>query len=129
MNEDINCKIFLWMCYLPAPRPIIYLQHKTNRTYQHPRPVIAWIFLICNIIFPIIDQFRYFFTAVKRSWFLNDFLILSNTNIPKSDPKKGVYMGPYLASFTNLSWCSFLAILVSDTKMSKLTSCFSILLL
>ena len=32
-----------------------------NRTCQQPSPCFAWILLICIIIFPIIDQGRYFF--------------------------------------------------------------------
>ena len=48
-----------------APRPItslvIYIQHETYCKCQQPRPSFAWILPICNIIFPIIDQCRYFF--------------------------------------------------------------------
>ena len=49
--------------------------------------------------------------------------------ILKSDPKgkQRSIMGPYVAKLFSPGRCGFLAILVSDTKISKLIFCFSIL--
>ena len=43
----------------------IYIQHEVNRTCQQPRPSFTWILHICNFIFPIIDQRRYFYLKIS----------------------------------------------------------------
>ena len=52
----------------PARKPISYLQYEKNCTCQQSSPCFAWILPIAYalyIIFPIIDQWRYFFTFMK----------------------------------------------------------------
>ena len=86
-----------WGC---SPRPItslaIYIQHETNRTCHQPRPSFAWILPICNIIFPIIDQYRYFFTSNDDEvMIVKCSLFFSNTNTEIWSNKRS--MGPYIA--------------------------------
>ena len=98
-------------------------KHETNRTWQHLMPFFAWIRPMCRIIFPIIHQCKYFFTSMMiRSWLLNVCsLFLSNT-ITKIWFKRS--MDPYVAKkiLSPGKW-RFL-ILLSDSKISKLTMCF-----
>ena len=128
INEGMNCKIFLWLRHLLPSNPLIsYLQYETNHTCQQPSPRFAWILPICIIIFPIIDQCRYFLPLWP--WSSNVYWFWA-TQIPKSDPKKST--GFYVAKMFCLQsrqikvfgyngiWCK---------KKSKLTLCFSVLLL
>ena len=93
-------------------------------------------FPICNNIFPIIDQCRCFFTSAIRPWFSNFywatqyFLIRKETMGPSTFEiwNKNIFSCVAKMSFLQSGRWRFLAILVSDTKMSKLTVCFSILL-
>ena len=115
----------------PAPKPISYLsvlQYETNCTCRQPRPPFAWILPICIIMFPVIDQCRYFFYLYK-ALILKRSLISSDANT-KIGSKTWVWILMQLKYiFSNPGRWRFLTILVLDAKLSKLTLCFSILLL
>ena len=112
-----------------ATRNISYLQYNTNRTCQQQKPGFACIHPICNIISPIVDQFRYFFSSMIMPWSSNVPWFWP-TQIPtESWSKKEVWVLMWLkCSFSSPGRWRFLAILVCDTKMSRLTLCFSIFL-
>ena len=63
-NESINSKGFLWLLCLPQDPPAIYSMTRFTLA------ILGLAFLgflpICNIIFPIIDQCRYFLTSLTR---------------------------------------------------------------
>ena len=74
INEGINFKIFLWLRCLPPHSPVFTVE---RITLVSRGLTFLGFFPICNIIFPIIDQCKHFFTTaliLKRS------LTLSNTN-------------------------------------------------
>ena len=74
INKGINFKIVLWLRCLPPHSPVITVE---RITLVSRGLTFLGLFPICNIIFPIIDQCRHFFTTaliLKRS------LTLSNTN-------------------------------------------------
>ena len=97
------CKMLLLSSCGYTPRPTtsltIYIQHETNCTCQQPKPSLAWILPICDISFPIIDQYRYFHTSMMiRSISSNAscfWAIQSKYNLIESAKKKSI--SPYVA--------------------------------
>ena len=81
----------------PANKPISYIQYETNRTCQQLRLCFAWILPILRIIiFPIIDQCKYFFIYFyDKALILKRYLILSNANTKIWSKKMSI--GPYVA--------------------------------
>ena len=96
----------------------------------HPRPQFGWILPICIIIFPLINADIFLpLTSYDKTLIQKRSLILSNTDT-KIWSKKRVWVLMYLKCFfSNPGRWRFLAILVYETKMSKLMLFFSILLL
>ena len=108
----INWKIFMWLCRLLIEPLAIYSMKQIDRTYQQRRRWFAWILPMCNIIFPIIDLWRYFFTSVIRPWSSNVFWFWV-TQIPKCNRNKELGS---LYFFSNAGIWRFLDILVFDKK-------------
>ena len=67
LNEGINCKTFLRL-YYPKELPVIYSMEQTTLARQCLN--FFGFFPICNNISPIILQSKWFFSFIKRPWFL-----------------------------------------------------------
>ena len=123
-----------------AMLPNSYLQYKTNHTCQ-PRPHFAWILFNIYYYFPNHWSMQDVFYLFDKALILKLSLTLSKTN-SYIWSRKRVWLLIFLkyeskiflvlllkCIFSNPGRWRFLAILVSDTKMSKLIFCFSMLLL
>ena len=93
---SINCKIFLWLCRLPPDPLAIYSMKRIALTSSQGLTLLGFlpyaIFFSQSLINAVIF---FFFYLYDKALILKCSLILSKTNIPKSDPKKS--MGPYVA--------------------------------
>ena len=114
----------------PAPKPISYLPVYSMKRIA--RPCFACIIPICIIIFSITDQWRHFFSYLyEKTLILKRSLILATLVFDQNLIQKIriCVLMELKCFFSKPSRLRFLAILVSGTKMSILTLCFSILFL
>ena len=136
----MNCKIVLWLHWLsPAPLAICSMERIT-RASQYL--ALLGFFPICNIIFQVIHQCRYFFQLCDKNLILKRSLTLNNTNTYVSS-KKRVWVlqfwryetKTFLIFLTKIFFLKSRQMEVSSytvvwyKKVYKLIFCFSILLL
>ena len=92
INEDVNCKFFLWLRRFPNPLAIY--SNERNPTRQEPSPPFAWTLYIYAVSFSQslinTDTFHLYYKAL----ILKHCLILSITNT-KIWSKKSI--GPFVA--------------------------------
>ena len=76
INEGINWKMFLLKLCMSLDPLARYLHTTWNESHFPARSSFAYILPICIVIFPIIDQIRYFFSSIMiRSLSSNVLLV------------------------------------------------------
>ena len=108
--EGLNCKIFLWLRCLPPAPPAICSMQRITLASQYP--ALLGFFPVCNIIFQIIDQWRYFFQLCDKNLILKRSLTLNNTNTYVSNmstqiPIQKESMGPSILEVWNKNIFNF----------------------